>query len=52
MPPFSGQAPAIALFSYDGMLTWGLNADRDLVPDLRDFGAAIQRSLDELTAAT
>ena len=52
VPLWAQHGLGVALFSYDGMLTWGLNADRDLVPDLRDFGAAIQRSLDELTAAT
>ncbi|MFW2339959.1 MAG: WS/DGAT/MGAT family O-acyltransferase [Acidimicrobiia bacterium] len=52
VPLWAQHGLGVALFSYDGMLTWGLNADRDLVPDLRDFGAAIQRSLNELTAAT
>ena len=27
----------IALMSYDGQMHWGVNADRDLVPDLHDL---------------
>ncbi len=51
VPLWAQHGLGLAQFSYDGALTWGLNADRDLVPDLRLFGEAIQASLDELSAA-
>ena len=41
----------IALFSYDGKLCWGFNADWDLMPDLHDFVEAIETSFGELVAA-
>jgi hypothetical protein len=37
VPLFRNQALGIALFSYNGGLFWGLNADWDAVPDLHDF---------------
>jgi WS/DGAT/MGAT family acyltransferase len=40
----------IALMSYNGRLCWGFNADYDLVPDLREFVAAIDASFRELMA--
>ena len=51
VPLWAQHGLGLAQFSYDGTLTWGLNADRDLVPDLRSFGESIRSSLDELTAA-
>jgi WS/DGAT/MGAT family acyltransferase len=51
VPLWAQHGLGLAQFSYDGTLAWGLNADRDLVPDLRLFGEAIQASLDELSAA-
>jgi WS/DGAT/MGAT family acyltransferase len=50
VPLWAQHGLGLAQFSYDGTLAWGLNADRDLVPDLRHFGDAIQSSLDALTA--
>ena len=41
----------IALFSYEGTLSWGFSADWDLVPDLHDLVGATQRSFEELCAA-
>jgi len=38
----------IALMSYDGALHWGVNADRELVPDASAFVAAIEESFDAL----
>jgi WS/DGAT/MGAT family acyltransferase len=40
----------IALFSYDGTLSWGFSADWDLVPDVHELVRATERSLDELQA--
>ena len=48
VPLFENQALGVALFSYDGQLCWGFNADWDLVPDLRDFVSAISESFGEL----
>ena len=38
----------VVLFSYAGKLCWGFNADWDLVPDLRDFVAAVEDAFREL----
>ena len=51
VPLFSDQGLGIALFSYDGRIFWGFNADRDLVPDLHDFVDAVADSFAELHAA-
>ncbi len=51
VPLFENQGLGIALFSYDGQLCWGLNADRDLVPDLQTLAADIAASFAELHAA-
>jgi hypothetical protein len=48
VPLFENQACGIALFSYDGGLYWGFNADWDAVPDLHDFVLAIEREFEEL----
>ena len=37
VPLLAGVGLGIALFSYDGKLTWGINADYSLVPDLTLF---------------
>jgi diacylglycerol O-acyltransferase len=41
----------IALFSYDGTLAWGFNADYELVPDLDQFVQAIRTSFQALREA-
>jgi diacylglycerol O-acyltransferase len=51
VPLFSNQALGIALFSYDGKLCWGFNADWDLIPDLHDFVAAVAAAFEELCQA-
>ena len=51
VPLFENQALGIALFSYDGQLCWGLNADRDLVPDLHLLADDIAASFAELQAS-
>ena len=38
----------IALMSYDGQMHWGVNADRDRVPDLHDFVVDLEAAFDEL----
>ncbi len=37
VPLFTNQALGIALFSYDGGLYWGFNADWDAIPDLHEI---------------
>ena len=51
VPLFENQGLGIALFSYDGQLCWGLNADRDLVPDLRTLADDVVESFAELQAS-
>jgi WS/DGAT/MGAT family acyltransferase len=47
-PLFANQALGFAIFSYAGGLDWGLNADRDLVPDLHDVVDDLRASFAEL----
>jgi WS/DGAT/MGAT family acyltransferase len=51
VPLFENQGLGIALFSYCGVLGFGFNADRELVPDLDVFAAAVRRGFDELARA-
>jgi WS/DGAT/MGAT family acyltransferase len=51
VPLFENQGLAVALFSYNGRLCWGFNADWDLVPDLEVFVAAVERSFQQLLTA-
>ncbi len=48
VPLFLNQGLGIALFSYDGRLCWGINADWDALPDLHDFAEAIEDEFDQL----
>jgi len=49
VPLFSNQALGIALFSYNGSLFWGFNADWDAVPDLHDLVSLVHQELDALS---
>ncbi|MDJ0869552.1 MAG: wax ester/triacylglycerol synthase family O-acyltransferase [Myxococcota bacterium] len=51
VPLFSNQGLGIALFSYDGRLCWGLDADWDALPDLHDFTLAIDEEFAALREA-
>jgi diacylglycerol O-acyltransferase len=51
VPLAANQALGVALFSYDGKLFWGFNADWDALPDLHDFVDFISREFDALRAA-
>ena len=51
VPLLPGGGLGVALFSYDGKLCWGFNADHELVPDLDDFVADIATSFEELRNA-
>ena len=48
VPLFNNIALAIGLFSYNGGLFWGLNADWEQLPDLHDFIIALESSFREL----
>ena len=48
VPLLDGLGLGIALFSYDGKLCWGFNADYDLVPDLDQFVGFVRESFEEL----
>jgi WS/DGAT/MGAT family acyltransferase len=50
VPLYQRQAAGIALFSYDGRLFWGVNADWDAVPDLHALVEAIDEELGILVA--
>lgn len=51
VPLFSNQGLGIALFSYDGRLCWGFNADWDALPDLHDFVEDVGAELEKLRQA-
>jgi len=51
VPLYRNQALGIALFSYDGGLFWGLNADWDAVPDLHLLIESLAVDFEELRAA-
>jgi len=46
VPLFANQALGIALFSYEGRLHWGFNADWDALPDLHDLVEGVERELE------
>lgn len=48
VPLWHGHGVGIALFSYDGEVSWGFNADYDVLEDLDELVAAIQASFEEL----
>ena len=50
--PLSGRAGlGVSIFSYDGSLCWGLNADFDRMPDLARFSEALRQSYRALERA-
>jgi diacylglycerol O-acyltransferase / wax synthase len=51
VPLFRQQGFGIALFSYDGSLCWGLNADWDALPDLHDLADALEQEFSALRDA-
>lgn len=52
VPLFARHSVGIAIFSYDGGIVIGLNADRDTVPDLEVLANGIQQSFAELKQLT
>jgi hypothetical protein len=51
VPLFERQALGIAVFSYDGRLYWGFNADHDEVPDLHELVRMVDREFAALATA-
>jgi hypothetical protein len=51
IPLTDNLALGIALFSYDGRICWGFNADFDLVPDLELFVSFVEESFREIQRA-
>ena len=51
VPLWAGHGVGMALFSYDGTVHWGFNADWDLVPDVELLAEAVAKSTAELVAA-
>ena len=51
VPLFQNLALVVGLFSYNGGLFWGLNADWEQVPDLHDFVLDLEASFQELQDA-
>jgi len=52
VPLIPGVGLGIALFSYDGKLCWGFNADYELVPDIRAFHDDVCVAFEDLRRAT
>lgn len=50
-PLFHNQGLAVGVFSYNGELFVGCNADWDVVPDIDAFAAAVRRAFTELEKA-
>ena len=48
VPLWAGHGVGVALFSYNGEVAWGLNADRDVVPDVAEFSNAIRAAFGQL----
>ena len=51
VPLLDDMGLGIALFSYDGQLCWGFNADVELVPDLASFRRGIEDAFERLCLA-
>jgi diacylglycerol O-acyltransferase len=47
-PLFEGRPVAIGVTSYDGSVFYGINADRDMLPDADLLGQCVREALDEL----
>lgn len=52
VPLLENQGMGITIVSYDGKMCWGVNADYELVPDLRNFVRMIGTAFAQLVRAT
>jgi WS/DGAT/MGAT family acyltransferase len=48
IPLAAGQGLSVAVYSYNGAIHWGFNADRALLPDLADFVRAVDDEVQQL----
>ncbi len=48
VPLFDHQGLGVAILSYEGLLSFGLNADFDVVPDVHEFAADLRAAFTEL----
>jgi WS/DGAT/MGAT family acyltransferase len=51
VPLWESHGIGLAMFSYDGTVSWGINADYRIMPDVDRFGVAILESFAELCEA-
>lgn len=51
VPLLAGMGVAVGLMSYDGRIFWGVTSDAQIVPDVDQFGDAIEASFAELHGA-
>lgn len=51
VPLLENMGLGVALFSYDGKICWGFNADYELVPDLGAFVRLVRKSFAEIQEA-
>ncbi|MFV9672102.1 MAG: WS/DGAT domain-containing protein, partial [Acidimicrobiia bacterium] len=51
VPLWESHGIGLAMFSYDGTVSWGINADYGIMPDVDRFGQAILDSFAELCEA-
>jgi hypothetical protein len=51
VPLLPGMGLGIALFSYDGRVCWGFNADFDLVPDLERIPGLVEHAFQDFAAS-
>jgi diacylglycerol O-acyltransferase len=51
VPLMTNEALNIALYSYDGSLFWGFDADWDVLPDLHEFVESVPAGFEELCKA-
>jgi diacylglycerol O-acyltransferase len=52
VPIAAGMRIGVAIFSYNGLVTFGITGDRDVSADIPVLAAGITKALDELLAAT
>jgi diacylglycerol O-acyltransferase len=52
VPLWAQHGIGVALFSYNGRLLWGVQADYDTLPDSDDFVTALHKSFQELRGLT
>ncbi|MGB9359745.1 MAG: wax ester/triacylglycerol synthase family O-acyltransferase [Acidimicrobiia bacterium] len=51
VPLWQSHGVGIAMFSYDGSVSWGINGDFEVMPDLEVFGATVLEEFEELLDA-